>query len=139
MTSHRWRVAAVLAPVAIATAALATPAVAAPAPTSAPATLTQQCSPDINGTLVNGVCVLGTATVGQQYETFLALNNFATSSYSVVSGSLPPGLKIPTFFIATGSFIGGTPTTPGTYTFTIHAVASGAVVPNLTYRITVVQ
>lgn len=139
MTFRRWRVAAVLAPVAIATAALATPAAAATAPTSAPATLTQQCNPDLNGTLVNGVCILGTATAGRQYETFLALNNFATSTWSVVSGSLPPGLKIPNFFIATGSFIGGTPTTPGTYTFTIHAVASGAVVPDLTYSITVVQ
>ena len=130
------------AAIAITTAALATSAAAAQASTSAStSTLTQQCNPDLNGTLVKGVCVLGTATVGNEYETFLALSNFGTSTWTVVSGSLPPGLKIPNFYVATGSFIGGYPTTAGTYTFTIHAVASGTndQVPNLTYIITVVQ
>jgi hypothetical protein len=77
--------------------------------------VTLLCSPSTNGgTLVHGVCVLPSATVGHPYEGFLLTGN--------------------------GTIVGGTPTTAGTFTFTVHVVpfanptASSA---NGTYRITV--
>lgn len=54
---------------------------------------------------------------GKAYSGTISGNN--VSSYSVATGSLPPGLSI------SGSSIVGTPTTPGTYTFTLRATRAG--------------
>src|SRR5260370_16957129 len=70
--------------------AAASPALAKTAP------LTQLCSPGTNGgTVVNGVCVLPGATVGLGYEAFVDTSNGAVNTFTVLSGSIPPGLSLP--------------------------------------------
>ena len=111
------------------------PALAAAAP------VTLLCSPDTNGgTLVNGVCVLPSATTGQPYEGFLLTGNGAVDTFTITAGSLPPGLSMPATYGAAGTIVGGTPTTPGTFTFTVHAVPfAGPSAPGATgtYQISV--
>lgn len=66
--------------------AAATPALAQSRPITLP------CSPGTNGgTLVNGVCVLPAAAAGQPYEAFLLTSNGAVDTFTITSGSLPPG------------------------------------------------
>ena len=65
-----------------------------------------------------GTCGAGKAYVGTAYNVSLA----ATSgqgpyTYSVISGSLPPGLTL-----SSSGVISGTPTTAGNYTFTAKVV-----------------
>ena len=80
------------------------------------ASITLLCSPDTNGgTLVNGVCVLPSATPGQPYEAFLLTSNGAVDTFTITSGSLPPGLSMPATFGA------ATPSTNGTYSITVGA------------------
>ena len=58
--------------------------------------ITLLCSPASNGgTLVNGVCVLPAAAVGQPYEAFLLTSNGAVDTFTITRGSLPPGLSMP--------------------------------------------
>src|SRR5258708_5691465 len=69
--------------------AAASPALAKTAP------LTQLCSPGTNGgTLVNGVCVLPNVNVGQSAEEFILTSNGAVNTFTIVSGSLPPGMTM---------------------------------------------
>jgi pseudomonalisin len=56
------------------------------------------------------------ATNGVSYSaTFTAIGGVAPYLWTILSGSLPPGLSL-----STSGVISGTPTTPGVYNFTVQ-------------------
>jgi hypothetical protein len=59
-------------------------------------------------------------SVGAAYSRALVTGGFPAPQVEVTDGSLPPGLTL-----AADGTLAGTPTTPGTYTFTLHAVNLG--------------
>jgi len=65
-------------------------------------------------------------TVGSVYapQTLTNINSQGTVSYALTSGSLPPGLTL------SSGLISGTPTTAGTYTFTLQATDAFLAVSN---------
>src|SRR5260370_17145135 len=96
------------------------------------------CSPGTNGgTLVKGVCVLPSGNVGQPYEAFILTSSNSGGTFSIVSGSLPPGLFMPASFGASGTIVGGTPTQQGTFTFTVVGVDNVGQRLRETYSITI--
>ena len=87
--------------------------------------ITLLCSLGSNGgTLVNGVCVLPAAAVGQPYEAFLLTSNGAVDTFTITKGAVPPGLSMPATYGAAGTIVGGTPTAAGSFTFTIKVTDS---------------
>jgi hypothetical protein len=89
-------------------------------------------------TFVNGVCNMGQAQAGQGYEGFLETRASDGGVFSV-SGTVPPGMEIPYEYNAPGTILGGTPTTAGTYTFTVSGTDNdGIPIAPMTYQITIV-
>jgi putative Ig domain-containing protein len=65
---------------------------------------------------------LPSGTVGASYsQTVGVVSTFPPLTRSVVSGALPPGLSVPASTAGSGA-ISGTPTTAGTYSFTVQAI-----------------
>ena len=80
----------------------------------------------------SGVCALGSGNVGANYGQNIAITGGSCGRpcvtlpvFTVVAGSLPPGLRMPSTYGCCGDAIGGTPSQAGTFTFTIH-VKDGA-------------
>jgi hypothetical protein len=72
------------------------------------------CTPAANGGfLENGVCLLPDAVTGQPYTGHLVTSHQAGGSFSIVAGSLPPGLSLPSTFGPSGAIVGGTSTAVG--------------------------
>jgi Putative Ig domain len=93
----------------------------------------------VNGyTFVNEVCIMSRAQAGQPYEGLLDTSAQDGGEF-FVSGTVPPGMLVRVQGPVTGTIIGGTPTTAGTYTFTVSGTDnSGISIAPMTYQITVV-
>ncbi len=85
---------------------------------------TDSCTIVVQGTAIHmscGSCGAGNGYLGMGYSSSVqATGGSGSYTYSIVSGSLPPGLTLNT---STG-LISGTPTTAGSYTVTTKAVDS---------------
>ena len=84
-------------------------------------TASASCSIVVSSSALALSCPTGTAQLGAAYSSALvASGGVAPYTFSITSGSLPPGLTLNT---STGA-ITGTPTTAGTYNFTARVVDS---------------
>jgi Putative Ig domain len=79
-----------------------------------------------------GVCALGSGKVGANYGQDIAITGESCGLpcstlpvFTVVAGSLPPGLFMPSTYGCCGDAIGGTPSQAGAFTFKIQ-VRDGA-------------
>ena len=101
------------------------------------ATATVNCSITVKPPAIKLVCPTNTGEVGVFYNSSLvATGGVPPYTFSIVSGSLPPGLTLNT---STGA-ITGTPTTPGAFSFTAKVVdstgtAAGTTTANCTITI----
>jgi len=125
---------------------LGTLAVVVPAPASASLAPSLSCAgAPTGGTVEGSLCVLafGQTTAPNEYNVTIALVGSRSSgptTWSVVAGSLPPGLSLPATRPGTTTMIVGNPTQTGTFNFTITGRApSGPVVTPATrsYQITI--
>jgi YVTN family beta-propeller protein/uncharacterized repeat protein (TIGR03803 family) len=84
-------------------------------------TATSSCSIVVSSSALTLSCPTGSAQLGVAYSSALtASGGVAPYTFSITTGSLPPGLTLNT---STGA-ITGTPTTAGTYNFTAQVVDS---------------
>jgi hypothetical protein len=98
------------------------------------------CSPSTNGgTFSNGVCVLPAAAVGQSYEAFIMTNDHTVDTFKITSGSLPPGLSMPSWYGSAGTIVAGTPSQQATFTFTVKVVNPANQTDQMTYSIAVTR
>ena len=85
------------------------------------ATFTLKCEIKISSKTISLTCPTGTAQVGVAYSSALvATGGVPPYTFSIISGSLPPGLSLNS---STGA-ITGTPTQAGTFNFTAQVVDS---------------
>lgn len=71
---------------------------------------------------------LPNGTVGVSYSASLTVNPVTLATWSISAGSFPPGLTPPSGSSMAG-MIGGTPTTAGSYSFTVKAIIPSANAP----------
>jgi hypothetical protein len=80
--------------------ALVTGIISAGSAVAQSASLSLLCSPDTNGgTLVNRICMLPGAPVGQLYEGFLLTSSGAVDAFTITSGGVPSGLFMPALWL----------------------------------------
>lgn len=79
-----------------------------------------------------------TAVAGTAYSFEIIATGGSNAGYNwaVTAGSLPPGMGIS---VGAGSFLAGTPTTAGTYSFTLELTDSAANTTTASYTMEVVQ
>src|SRR5215471_15863947 len=81
---------------------------------------------------IDTTCPLPDGTVGTPYSaTLTATGGTAPYTWTLLSGSLPPGLSL-----SGAGVISGTPTTAGTYTFTLKVVDASGQTATLPCQIT---
>ena len=119
-------------------------AVVVPAPVSASLAPSLSCAgAPTNGTVEGSLCVLafGQTTPPNEYNVTIALigsQGSGPTTWSVVAGSLPPGLSLPATRPGTTTMIVGNPTQTGTFNFTIQGRGSPVVTPaTRSYQITI--
>jgi hypothetical protein len=139
MPARHWRAAAVLGP-ALLLATLGAAASATAATTSNPSLITSDWA------CGNGACEVGPGNVGVAFGAELNGTGGPPTSLpdcpyiiSVISGSLPPGLQLGG---VCGNIISGSPTTAGTYPFTVQVTSLGSdelgvTEPSSTQRLTI--
>jgi hypothetical protein len=103
-------------------------ATATPSPTATPTPTPAPLSFITDGlSCPNGVCALQSGNLGANYGQNIAITGGSCGQpcntlpiFTVVVGSLPPGLAMPATFGCCGDAIGGTPSQAGNFTFTIQ-------------------
>ena len=117
-------------------------AVVAPTPASASLAPSLSCAgAPTNGTAQDSLCVLasGQTTKPNEYNVTIAIvRTGGPTTWSVVAGSLPPGLTLLSPRPGTTTMITGNPTQTGTFNFTIRGQGSPVVTPaTRSYQITI--
>jgi hypothetical protein len=95
------------------------------------------CNAATGSFLINGVCVLPDAVIGQPYQGHLPTSHNAGGALSIVAGALPAGLSLPATFGPSGDVVGGTPTQQMAVDFTVQGTGDQGQPLYQAYQITV--